>query len=181
MPSSILSRFKRSPSESSTAADGPSIPTSSPSNRSPFKRNNSSFRATPEPVPAETPYVESPTSPISHAHSENGSHFVEEFDETARDLIDGSRPRGYTAPALGTPKLVLTADGSSSPVSFGSSPHSERASSLRPGIVGIRRQPSKERLGLGIDTVSEVSLLFPEVQLHTEPVRLLRAKANMVV
>lgn len=160
MPSSILSRFKRSPSESSTSAiDTSHHSNSSPSNRSPFKRNNSSFRATPEPVAIETTYFDSPISPIGHAHSDSGSHFVEEFDETSRGPVDSTRPRGYTAPALGTPKLVLTADGSSSPVSFGSSPHSERASSLRPGIVGIRRQPSKERLGLGIDTVSEVSLL----------------------
>lgn len=168
MPSSILARFKRSPSESSTtAADGPTpnLSTSSPSNnsnRSPFRRNNASLKSTPEPASTQQQqvYIETPISPTAHSQSDSGSHFIEEFDEAAlnqQDLFNnkGSRPRGYTAPALGTPKLTLTADGSSSPVSFGSSPHSERTSSLR---AGIRKQPSKERLGLGIETVSEVSL-----------------------
>lgn len=160
MPSSILARFKRSPSESSTlvADEKLSLP-----NKSPFRRSISPFKPTSEGIEIgqQPTYIESPISPTSHGKSDSGSHFVEEFDENQRglDLVDGhgsGRARGQTLPALGTPKLVLTADGESSPVSFGSSHHSDRASSLLG--PGIRRQPSKERLGLGIGTVSEVSL-----------------------
>lgn len=142
MPSSILSRFKRSPSESSnnTADDHVYSP-----NRSATRRSVSPFKPNPDLAPASPV---SPTARLSNSGQTNGSSFVEEFGEGG-----GNRPRGQTLPALGTPKLVLTEDGASSPVSFGSSPHSER-SAARPEI---RKRPSQERVGLGIDTVSEVS------------------------
>ena len=153
MPSSILSRFKKSPSQPKVEiADDSYTPSPNKSRRS----------VSPFTGPPNSDYFEnSPTSsrtrtastPSGHTQSGNdhGSHFVEEFDEQG-NLTPDTRPRGFTLPALGTPKLTIQEDGASSPVSFGSSPHSQNRSSQ----LDIRRKPSQERIGLGVGTLHEV-------------------------
>jgi hypothetical protein len=163
MPSSILSRFKKSPSNSTkldldNSGDNNALsPTKSGNRRSPSPfRNNSdlSFNNSTSTYSTEV----SPTSRArtvpgqEHGHDANGSHFVEEFNEGV--YTPDGRARGFTLPALGTPKLTLTEDGASSPVSFGSSPHSQNKATH----FELRKRPSHERLGLGIGSVDEVSL-----------------------
>lgn len=149
MPPSILSRFKKSPSQPKVEIvdDSPSA------NKS--RRSVSPFTG----LPNSTYIEESPTSlrnrttstPSDHIQSAGGSHFVEEFDDQGNTTPD-TRPRGFTLPALGTPKLTIQEDGASSPVSFGSSPHSQN----RGAHFDIRRKPSQERIGLGVGTLHEV-------------------------
>jgi hypothetical protein len=86
---------------------------------------------------------------------------VEEFDDQGNVTPD-TRPRGFTLPALGTPKLTIQEDGASSPVSFGSSPHSQN----RASHLDIRRKPSHERIGLGVGTLHEVrQVLHPVIMI----------------
>jgi len=126
MPSSIFSKFKKSPSQ----------PTK-------IELDNDDN--------VQSPSKSSSTPSTAQTNGTGGSHFVEEFDEQGISTPD-TRPRGFTLPPLGTPKLTIQEDGASSPVSFGSSPHSQN----RSGHFDIRRKPSQERIGLGVGTVDEV-------------------------
>lgn len=178
MPSSILSRFKRSPSDASSLSAQSDDTAVSPS-KSAFRRSLSPFKPSPELVETSdtVKVAESPISPTNPgpgrqvpAVVENGSHFVEEFADNQTQVLDHTgRPRGQTLPALGTPKLVLTEDGASSPISFGSSPKSDKTS-LRPTV---KQRPSKERLGLGIDAINEVSRLMSRAGCSARRVRLI--------
>lgn len=153
MPSSILSRFKKSTSQPKVEiVDDSYTPSPNKSRRSvsPFTGppNSDYFENSPT-----TSRTRTTSTPSGHTQSvnDNGSHFVEEFDEQG-NLTPDTRPRGFTLPALGTPKLTIQEDGASSPVSFGSSPHSQNRSSH----LDIRRKPSQERIGLGVGTLHEV-------------------------
>jgi hypothetical protein len=146
MPSSILSRFKKSPAHSNKLDLG------SDDNLTPDRPTN---RRSTSPHPERSFDSSAGDSPTSHLGNENGtgsgSHFVEEFDRGA--ITPDTRARGFTLPPLGTPKLTLTEDGASSPISFGSSPQSQG----RASHIELRKRPSHERLGLGIGPVEEVS------------------------
>lgn len=150
MPSSILSRFKKSPSQPKVQLDHEDNTSSPSTNKS--RRSNSPFKVTSE-VINDSPSANRLSTPANHAHSGSGSHFVEEFDDQGLSTPD-TRPRGFTLPALGTPKLTIQEDGASSPVSFGSSPQSQHRASQ----FDIRRKPSQERIGLGVGTLHEVSV-----------------------
>ena len=166
MPPSILSRFKKSPSQPKVEIVDDSY-TPSPNK---LRRSVSPFTGLPN-----SDYIEeSPTAlrtrttstPSSHTQSGHGtgSHFVEEFDEQGNVTPD-TRPRGFTLPALGTPKLTIQEDGASSPVSFGSSPHSQN----RASHLDIRRKPSQERIGLGVGTLHEVRQVLHSVIMILMP------------
>jgi len=149
MPSSILSRFKKSPSQPKVQLDQEDNTSSPSTNKS--RQSDSPFKVTSETLKDSPTALHDPTS-SNHTHSVGGSHFVEEFDDQGISTPD-TRPRGFTLPPLGTPKLTIQEDGASSPVSFGSSPHSQN----RTTHFDIRRKPSQERIGLGVGTLHEVS------------------------
>jgi hypothetical protein len=155
MPPSILSRFKKSPSQPKVEiVDDTSTPSPNKSRRSvsPFTGLPNSDYIEESPTTLRTRTTSTPSSHTQSGNGNgNGSHFVEEFDEQGNVTPD-TRARGFTLPALGTPKLTLQADGASSPVSFGSSPHSQN----RASHFEIRRKPSQERIGLGVGTLHEV-------------------------
>jgi hypothetical protein len=153
MPPSILSRFKKSPSQPKVEiVDDSYTPSPNKSRRSvsPFTGLPNSDFIEESPTALRTRTTSTPSS-HTQSGSGNGSHFVEEFDEQGNVTPD-TRPRGFTLPALGTPKLTIQEDGASSPVSFGSSPHSQN----RASHLDIRRKPSQERIGLGVGTLHEV-------------------------
>ena len=148
MPSSIFSKFKKSPSQPTKIELDNDDNVQSPS-KSSSKRPVSPFR--PHSDSVDSPARNSSTPSTAQTNGTGGSHFIEEFDEQGISTPD-TRPRGFTLPPLGTPKLTIQEDGASSPVSFGSSPHSQN----RSGHFDIRRKPSQERIGLGVGTVNEV-------------------------
>jgi hypothetical protein len=152
MPPSIFSKFKKSPSQPTKIELDHDDNASSP-NRS-AKRPVSPYRPHSDFVDSPTAHRarDSSTPSTLQTNGTGGSHFIEEFDEQGVTTPD-TRPRGFTLPPLGTPKLTIQEDGASSPVSFGSSPHSQN----RSGHFDIRRKPSQERIGLGVGTVDEVS------------------------
>jgi hypothetical protein len=160
MPPSILSRFKKSPSQPKVEiVDDSYTPSPNKSRRSvsPFTGLPNSDFIEESPTALRTRTTSTPSNHTQSGHG-NGSHFVEEFDEQGNVTPD-TRPRGFTLPALGTPKLTIQEDGASSPVSFGSSPHSQNRASHQ----DIRRKPSQERIGLGVGTLHEVSLISPYI------------------
>ena len=149
MPSSIISRFKKSPSQPKVQLDQEDNTSSPSTNKS--RQSDSPFTVTSETL-KDSPTAIHDLNSSNHTHSVGGSHFVEEFDDQGISTPD-TRPRGFTLPPLGTPKLTIQEDGASSPVSFGSSPHSQN----RTTHFDIRRKPSQERIGLGVGTLHEVS------------------------
>jgi hypothetical protein len=166
MPPSILSRFKKSPSQPKVEiVDDSYTPSPNKSRRSvsPFTGLPNSDYIEESPTALRTRTTSIPSSHIQSGHG-TGSHFVEEFDEQGNVTPD-TRPRGFTLPALGTPKLTIQEDGASSPVSFGSSPHSQN----RASHLDIRRKPSQERIGLGVGTLHEVRQVLHSVIMFLMP------------
>jgi hypothetical protein len=158
MPPSILSRFKKSPSQPKAQLETSTDDTSSP-NKS--RRSVSPFTGLPNSdlIDESPTTVRTRTSTLPTQSGNGGSHFIEEFDDQGNTTPD-TRSRGFTLPALGTPKLTIQDEGASSPVSFGSSPHSQN----RATHFDIRRKPSQERIGLGVGTLHEVRHLCILVQ-----------------
>jgi hypothetical protein len=145
MPS-ILSRFKRSPSTSSAHSEDPATP------------HTDTTR--PISISAQTPksqFTESGrVSPTSSSTGGTASSFVEVFDD-GRGGIEKHRPAPLAVPlaihtnggVLGTPKLVLTAEGSNSPISVIDSPASRGSPVPTRGLgLGSDYQTSKRRVSL---------------------------------
>jgi hypothetical protein len=137
--SKILSRFRRSPSRSSTTSQD---------DEKHFREASASSQLSTE-----------GSSPLSHTRrNPSGSVFVEDIPGTESSRRTPNAPKSLAAPLtiptsgskplVGTPKLVLTEEGSS-PRSF---------LSYSPQLAS----PSKKGLGLGLESVSHlvVSLII---------------------
>lgn len=102
-------------------------------------------------------------SPNSPQRGTSGSTFVEDFGDEALKAINTPTstkgrseplalplPTSSTTQSLGTPKLVLTEEGSNSPRSFSSSPAAKSSG------TSVRRDISSETVGLGLGVSDSV-------------------------
>lgn len=143
MPS-ILSRFKRSPSTSSSLSGS--------DNRHRRSSTVSSAHSNSNTLPSEDETLLSPaTSSQSPTLGRSGSHFLEEFGVpvVSPSKQGKHKPEPLALPGntnqqvLGTPKLVLTEEGSNSPRSFDSNP-----------VMASPRHGQAEGLGIALGAVT---------------------------
>jgi len=142
MPS-ILSRFKRSPSTSSSLSGS--------DNRHRRSSTVSSAHSNSNTLPSEDETLLSPaTSSQSPTLGRSGSHFLEFGVPVVSPSKQGKhKPEPLALPGntnqqvLGTPKLVLTEEGSNSPRSFDSNP-----------VVASPRNGQAEGLGIALGAVT---------------------------
>ena len=151
MPS-ILSRFKRSPSNSSSLSGGdhhrPRRPSTGSSHHSTIISTDEEAALATDTYTSRTPLV-----------GPEGSSFVEQFDEPA----DSPSKQGKRKPAplaiprpvdnhisgKGTPKLVLTEEGSNSRISLDSSPVRAKRGEIGLGLIaGTDPLPGKQAVRL---------------------------------